>query len=178
MLNLLPQQQKILLQKEYFRRRMIVLLGSIALALVISLVLLSPLYFLTRSRAEETKRELESAKRALDAELPPKEIMAELQTAVHNAEALKPLTKSLSVYELVKIFEARPKTIRIEGISFLEQAEGRPTITVNGRAENRDSLTAFGRVLESRVEFATVNLPVSNFVKEKDINFSMTITLK
>ena len=178
MLNLLPRQQKILLQKEYSGRRLIVWLGSIALALVISLILLSPSYFLTRIRADETRGELENAKRALDAELPPKEIIAELQTAVRNAEDLKPLTKSLSVYELVKIFETRPKTIRIAGISFSEQAEGQPTITVNGRAENRDGLTAFGRALESRVEFATVNLPVSNFVKEKDIDFSMTITLK
>ncbi len=178
MLNLLPQKQKILLQKEYSGRRMIVWLGSIALALVISLILLSPSYFLTRIRAEEARGELESAKRALDAELPPKEMLAEFQAAVRNAEALKPLTKSLSVYELVKLFEARPKTIRITGISFSEQAEGRPTIVVNGRAENRDGLTAFGRALEERVEFATVNLPVSNFVKEKDIDFSMTVVLK
>jgi len=178
MLNLLPQEQKKILKKEYSSRRLAVWLGSVVCVLAISLVLLSPSYFLTKIKAGEVRIELENTKRALDAELPPQEIVTELVAAVSHAEALKPLRKPLSVYDLVKIFESKPATIRIFDIAFQEQVATQPTITVIGEALDRESLIAFGQALESRVEFATVDLPVSNFVEEKNINFSMTIMLK
>lgn len=178
MLNLLPQQEKNTLKKEYSSRRIIVWLGAVCAVLLVSLVLLIPSYFLTKMRASTTETELAQAKSSLDAQMPSKEIVDQLQAAVRHAEILKPLTKPMSVYDLMKIFESKPREIKITSISFLQNDTGRPTISLGGRAVDRESLTSFARTLEARVEFATVDLPVSNFVKEKNIDFSMTITLK
>jgi hypothetical protein len=178
MLNLLPQEQKNLLKKEYSNRRIVVWLGLIMCVLVISLILLAPSYFLTRMKAEQVRTELENTKRSLDAEMPPAEIVAELEAAVRHAEALKPLVKQQSLYELLQIFESKPNTIRITGLSFRGGTNGKSIIELKGKAVDRESLTGFGRALEGRAEFETVDLPVSNFVKEKDIEFSMIVTLK
>ncbi len=178
MLNLLSQEQKAILKKDYSLRRTIVWLEAIIVAMLISLVLLTPSYFLTKIRAEQAKVDLENNKRILDAKLPPAEMVAEIQAAVRVTQDLRPLVERRSVYDLVKIFESHPPQIKILKISFLEQTDGISRFIVDGRANDRESLTAFGRALEGRVEFATVDLPVSNFVKESNINFSMTITLK
>lgn len=181
MLNILPQQQKNINQKEYTARRVAVGLGLVFAVSVISLALLAPSYFLVRVKAEVVRKELESTKKILDAKLPPKEIMSELTAAIRHAEALKPLREPVSISELIKIFEAKPSSIKITNIGYKEKeddASSRATLTLLGKAPDRESLTAFGRVLESRVEFEAVDLPVSNFVKEHDIDFSMTITLK
>jgi hypothetical protein len=45
MLNLLPQEQKAILKKEYSNRRLIVWLGLVICVLVISLILLAPSFF-------------------------------------------------------------------------------------------------------------------------------------
>jgi len=181
MLNLNTPEQKSALNKEYTTRQVVVWLGMFVVVLAISIVLLSPSYFLARIRAEAAKAELEAAKRTLDAKLPPAEMVSEIQAAVRTAQDLRPLTASRSVYELIKIFESNPAEIKINSISFVEKAADglRPaTATVEGWALDRESLTLFGRTLESRVEFASVDLPVSNFVKESNIDFVMTIVLK
>lgn len=178
MLNLLPQEQKVILKKEYANRRLIVWLGLVICVLTISLVLLAPSYFLTRIKAEEVRTQLESAKQSLDAEMPPAEIVAELEAAVRHADALKPLVKPQSLHELLQIFESKPNTIRITALSFRGGSNGKSIIELKGKAADRESLTGFGRALEGRTEFEMVDLPVSNFVKEKDIEFSMVVTLK
>ena len=178
MLNLLPQKQKVQLKKEYFLRRVIVGLELLLVVLVISLILLTPSYFLTRIRAEEASVELESVRRQLDSRLPPAEMVREISNGVRDAGALRPLANQRSAYELIRIFESRPITIKISEIEFSAPAAGQAQILVKGVAADRESLTAFGRTLEGRAEFQTVNVPVSNFVKEKNIDFLMTITLK
>lgn len=179
MLNLLPKEQKNVLRKEYTNRLVVVWLGAIIAVLVISLVLLAPSYFLTKVRANEATAELENAKQILAAKLPPSDVVSAVQSAVRSADALRPLTKPQSVFELIKIFEIKPAGVTLSSISFDEATDlGPAKMIVQGRAADREKLTMFSRSLESRVEFASVDVPVSNFVREKDIYFSMTITLK
>lgn len=178
MLNILPSQQKVLVKREYIRRRVVVALSFLVFALIVSLALLSPSYFLTQVKAKIVRNELEVTKQKLYAELPSDETMKSLSVAVKHAEALRPLTKPVSVYELLRIFESKPESIKITNIAYAKLDADMSSVTLRGMAENRESLTSFGRTLENRVEFVSVDLPVSNFVKERDIDFSMTIILK
>lgn len=178
MINIVPEQQKEVLKKEYEYRRAVVFCGLVIFILMVSLILLIPSYFLTNIRAKEVSVELEKSKQALNEELPPEDVMKELAVAVHHANDLKPFTKPVSVYDLMRIFESKPAAITITQIAFTDRTSGQPQISLSGRAQDRESLTAFGRALESRVEFARVDLPVSNFAKESNIDFSMNITTK
>ncbi len=177
MINILPAQQKITLKKEYALRRLTVALGMTSVALLISFLLLLPSYFLSQVRANIIKADLEHSKRILDTELQPEAVTNELSAAIRDAADLKPFVPPDSVSELIGIFERKPATISITSFSFQNQIE-QPVIVLQGKAADRESLTAFGKSLEERVEFASVELPVSNFVKESNITFSMTVTLK
>jgi len=85
MLNILPQEQKITIQKEYSRRRVIVVLLLLAVALVISLVFLSPSYFLAQSKSKIIKEELATAKHGFAAKLPSAEALTGLSQAIKDA---------------------------------------------------------------------------------------------
>ncbi|NIR48449.1 PilN domain-containing protein, partial [candidate division KSB1 bacterium] len=49
-------------------------------------------------------------------------------------------------------------------------------VSINGTARDRAALSAFARELENEPRFANIDLPISNFVKETDIDFSLTLT--
>lgn len=51
-------------------------------------------------------------------------------------------------------------------------------ISVNGKADTRQALANFHAVLRAEPMVEKVDLPISNLAKEKDIEFSMTVTLK
>ena len=159
-------------------RRIVVCLWLAGFALIISILLLLPSYFLSQVRANEARAELERSKHVLDTEVQPEDVTKEITAALRNANDLKPFTQPLSVYQLVRVFENKPTGIKITNISFTNGAPEQSKIIVEGKAPNRESLTTFGDLVEGRAEFASVELPVSNFVKEKDIDFSMTITVK
>lgn len=154
-------------------------LALVIFALVISLILLVPSYFSFYVRSGQAKVELEKSTRALDTDLQSEELTAELNAAIRHVADLKPLVEPVSVYDLVRIFESKPSSIRITEISFDGAlAETPAKISIRGEATDRDSLKAFGRSLEGREEFSEVDLPVSNFVKERDIDFVMSVTIK
>ncbi len=51
-------------------------------------------------------------------------------------------------------------------------------IELTGIALNRDSLINFKNSLEKISDFSSVDIPISSFEKEKDLNFNATLTLK
>ena len=51
-------------------------------------------------------------------------------------------------------------------------------ISLGGEAETRTSLRAFQKALEGEYRFGSVGIPVSNFVKERNIPFTITIALR
>lgn len=178
MINVLPEQQKEIVSREYRLRRAIVVSGLVIFALLVSLVLLFPSYFLTNMQAEEAAVQLDQVKTALNSQLPSGEVVNDLISAVRHAQDLRPFSETISVYKLLKIFESKPESVKINRISFVNKSETGPEITLGGIAQDRESLIAFGRVLEGRVEFESVNIPVSNFVRESNIEFHMTIGVK
>lgn len=179
MLNILPQQQKNILKKEYSLRRIVVCLSFVVFALFISVTLLVPSYFSFYVRSNQAEINLAQAKADLSTDLQNDELTSELSTAIKHAVDLRPLVESTSVYDLVRLFESRPPAIKITNINFINMtADTRPIINIRGMADDRDSLRAFAAALEGRVEFENVDLPVSNFVKEKDINFSLSVGVK
>ncbi len=180
MLNLLPSEQKVYLEKEYKNRRFLVWGGLILCVLIVSLILLTPSYVLSRAKASEIKGELERAKTILDTELQPGDLTNQLNTAAQNARDLRPFGEKYSVYNLVKIFESKPSTIKINSVTFSvgEKEHDLPVISLAGTAVDRESLRSFGHLLETRPEFSAVDLPVSNFAQEKNISFNMSVTVK
>lgn len=75
------------------------------------------------------------------------------------------------------ILSNKISTIRINQMSYTSGKESSATINLGGISDTRDSLVLFVKKLEASKAFKEVNLPVSNFAKNKDIDFSISMTI-
>lgn len=63
--------------------------------------------------------------------------------------------------------------IRLEHVSTKEL-----TVFLSGTADTREDLISFDEKLKNETCFSSVNLPLSNLLSQKDINFQFDITIK
>lgn len=177
MSNLLPKNEQKNLNTEYSLRHISVVFFVISIILIVSFILLFPSYLLSRVRETSVSLDLESIKEITNAANPNDDITIRLRDAKDKARSLQIAEKTQSVYEIFHGFENKSKAITLKEISYGKVGED-ITVAIQGRADNRESLTEFERQLKSNTAFASVNLPISNFAKEKNIDFAMNIVLK
>ena len=139
-----------------------------------------PSYFFSISKSNLSEQRLESfnlenpeiATRNLDKTI----------TNINNKLVLLSRSQSSEypVYEKVIDNLLASKT---QGIIFSQILYGQTSLTtrvleVHGKAQSRDALSALKSSLETNPNFTEVNLPISNFIKKSDINFTITIKMK
>lgn len=177
MANLLPKKEQDSLKKDYSLRRLDVTLFLVCIILAISLVLIFPSYILSKVRATNASLDLETVKKATNAANPSDDLTRSLREAKEKAVSLGISQKTTSVYDLVHTFESKSSAIKIQDIAYVRGADD-TTIVIRGRADDRESLTALQKQLNANPNFSRVDLPISNFAKDKNIDFSMNITVK
>ena len=177
MSNLLPQKQQKTLKAAYNVRRFGVIFSLLCVILLVSLVLLFPSYLLSKVRATGVSMDLETFKKTSNTENQNGDLEVRLRDAKDKARALQISEKNPSVYELFRIFENKSRSIKIKEVSYLKGLQ-ETTIAIQGRAASRESLTEFEKQLRSNVNFSGIDLPISNFAKEKDIDFTIDIKVK
>jgi hypothetical protein len=69
-----------------------------------------------------------------------------------------------------------PSGVRIQEINYALNTASTSTIILRGTADTRDTLLSFSKKIQADQLFSNVDLPVSNFAKDTNIDFSMTIT--
>lgn len=175
MFNLLPPDEKKNIHSIYTLRRIdFVLLAFFATGVAANL-LLFPSFLLTQIKHSEVKEEISFRQTSLQ-----EKNTGELSTAIDKAkeeiEVLSTLTKDApTVYELFsKIVARKSEEIKITGILYGGE-KNTHEIVVNGIAQNRDALLRFAENVKRELVFSNVSLPVSNFAKNKDIDFSFSI---
>jgi Tfp pilus assembly protein PilN len=77
---------------------------------------------------------------------------------------------------LPQLLNDKPKGVSITSISFTRASKD-DALYINGTASSRDALRQFSANLKSNSEFSDVDVPVSNFAKSKENDFSITLKL-
>ena len=176
-MNLLPEEEKKEAAKERMRRLATVLLLGCAGIFWMGTVLLLPSYFFTEYERREFVQSLEAFTASPEiARIKEREgrVQAlggkalELDTSFAN-------TRSTAGH-LQAVLEARGEGVQILSLSYATANDG-GKITVAGRALSRTSLRDFSKRLEARGEFKKVISPVSNFLKEENLEFSLSLEL-
>ncbi len=85
----------------------------------------------------------------------------------------KPRAKASDIFS--KIVENKSADIHITGISFVSAPDGSISAEVSGVSATRESLIQFLKKLDGQNVFQKVDLPVSNFVKNKDLDFDFSL---
>ncbi|GMQ95169.1 MAG: hypothetical protein BMS9Abin13_281 [Patescibacteria group bacterium] len=176
MSNLLPQYKKGKVRKEYYIRLGIVFSLLLSASILISMVLLVPSYILSSVKYNITYGQLEDEKArmaATPAGENPEEIIANVNSKLAGlkGEKLSPVVS----YDLFGVIIGhKPPNLKINAF-FYSDDRSRTTISISGVSENRESLLLFMQALEREPLFFSVDLPISYFVKGKDIGFSVKI---
>lgn len=176
-MNLLPQDEKKKITREYHARVATAMLFLIGSVVFLGIGMLVPAYaslFLKEKSIALVLGApiLDEQARAYDA------LSGEMEEAKQKLVILEDGTNDRRIYEeIIAPIVLLRGGVSLTGIVYEKNNNGGGIMRVEGEAENREHLRGFIKALESEPVFARVEIPVSNFVKEKDISFSLEITV-
>lgn len=142
---------------------------------VVSIFFLLPSYMLVRSEKTAVIDETNILEQAM---VDSKEAEARLYVSLAKSKisyAKDAINKKQFIEALARVMANDRSSIDITAITF-ERGETSNHITISGTADTRDELLSFKKVLESETFFSFVDLPVSNLAKNRDIDFSISIS--
>lgn len=177
MINLIPPYARKQVKTEYWVRVAFVWMLLVACGLCIVLILMVPSYLLVHAQLT-TYQEQYSQVIADSASA------QELEAAVANANtyAQKLLSDESSPAVTGIIDELTRITSDTISLSFLDinrtESGAVETIVVKGEAQTRTDLVAYRDAILADPLFTTADLPIANLAKDKEVPFSITITLK
>ncbi len=80
---------------------------------------------------------------------------------------------------LLPVLESRPASITISQFLFsYSGVESNAKLDLHGVATDRTALQSFKTVLEKTGKFTNVEVPISNFVKKTNIDFTISLYMK
>ncbi len=188
MINLLPLKQKKSLYHLLIMREVNISIGVLLWVGFVLIIFLSPVYLYLQSKTKSVNSELENIKNS-ESFTADKDMNATIDD-INNKLAIFP-TNFEEIYPtadvILPLTAHRVPGISITGISYEKIAPvidpktkqpipARSDLEVRGVAKNRLALLAFQKSLESEPGYTKVVLPISDFVKGKDITFSILIT--
>lgn len=174
MQNLLREQDKEAIRKEYALRVTIAALILFFVTVLLNSFLLLPAYFLSRSQENTALRYAEALNKII--EFRDKNTSINVLSDAKNTIAL--LSQNRGQASLRSIFqtiiESRPQGVSIRGL-FYEKKDDKNVITVIGVSSGREELLSFKKRLEHEILFQSVILPISNLASDENIEFSLNI---
>ncbi len=177
MINLLPAEYKDFLKKISEFRLVTTTFFFLFLLVLIAGVLLVPASILSTLKEKNLSAQLELLKKgdSAGAEQTMNKTIADINKSVFlfTVPNTAPL---LSTEVLEPLFTLTPSGVAITGVSFKNDTPA--TLEISGIAKDRQTLDLFVKKLQTHPQFAKVDLPISNFVKDKDIDYKVTCTLK
>ncbi|MGM0482712.1 MAG: hypothetical protein ACQEP6_02520 [Patescibacteria group bacterium] len=176
MLNLLPEQEKEKIRKEYLLRRWSVFLIFLAILGFISLVFLAPAYAVVYLEKQHLEEELSKTKTSTD-ELVDPEVFERISALSEDLDLLLPHTEDVFVIDIIKILtENRPENLSITSFAVRKDASDKTFfVSISGIAATRGVLLEFSEQLRGMDRVNEVDIPLTSFTQEKNLEFSMQL---
>lgn len=177
MINLMPIEEKKKIRKVFFLRLLMVSFLMLSFAFFIIDVAILPSFIISfgKERLAFQKLEVERSQKVPEVNKEAQKTVDELNIKL---ETIEKAIKSKYVFSekiINEIVHQKTAGIKITKITYEnDQFKGRKVI-VSGIANNREQLLLFRKSLENSSVFKSVNLPISNFVKDRDIQFSLEL---
>ncbi len=179
MINLLPVEEKKQIAAEYHFRVLILYLVTTGLCFLVASVALLPSFFLSSLKEHLATAKWENLK-SLPVPEPDKETIEGIKDVNSKTSLIEDAEKKkfLVLENAFDTVIARKMTdIKLTAIDYEKDEAGVKTIGIHGLAPNRERLLLFRQSFEGDPLFSKVDLPISNFVKGTDIDFSLKLTV-
>lgn len=177
-INLLPPERRRALWRRYFWR-----LGTVttflAIALVVGACVLLIPTFVFLQNAESTKQDRLANINSVLSSLEEATLAARLDALSADATSLLSLSKTSSATSLIREALTIPRPgIVLSGFAYTPATATKAgTLSLTGVATSRNALRAYQLALVDAPRFANADLPVSSYAKDRDIPFTITVTL-
>ncbi len=184
MMNLLSYEEKTAIRHEHTWRFFEVCCFVIVVLLVLAVVMLLPSFIYLRAAHESAQNALQNAQAERALLERDTATIALVKSVKGELELLAPADPPLpEVAPLVEALLAkRTPGTTIEAITFTRStvapAGPRATLDISGTAKDRPSLLGLIGSLESEPLFSRVDSPITNLVKDKDIQYIIHLDVK
>lgn len=177
MLHFLPKENKKKVVTEYILRNAIFLFIFTAISVCVLIFLFLPSMFFSQLRSQTISNQLKSVEQT--GTINSKDTV----TLIKNINiTVKALSDQMSYIPLSSVIQGiiflKNNDIKISGISITVNADNTKNVTITGSSNTRDSLTLFNQNLRADDSFSNVTLPISTFIKDTNISFTMTLNAK
>ena len=174
-MNLLPLERKDKIQKEKRRRFALVAGVLFPVLFLIALILLLPSFFLVAFEEKNFERQFASLKEnaVLKEAEKIESAISELNKKIEFYKTNQKESKNLSPF-FYEILKAKPSPIALSSFLFEKGADKKDKIALQGKASDRTAFISFVEALRKNPDFEEVVSPVSNLLKEKDLEFSLS----
>lgn len=175
MFTLLPETEKKGILREYHMRRAIIAFFFLFALGCVTFIFLIPSHLLSSSRSREILGRVEAVQKSTivaDAdEIESKLLATNLKLQIFKGGGME---RGVSgAFE--KVLSYKTASIRIHKVEFRHGEKEGDEIVLSGIAQNRDALSVFVRALEGEPAFSRVIIPVSDFARDLNANFTITI---
>jgi hypothetical protein len=173
-MNLLPPYQKKAIEAEIITKFSVVVLGIVGFLALFFLVLLynSFLYINLQTPSLERRLEMEKATQKANTLESVEGEIARLNDVLLRIAKIRSRGSLNFPYILRLIGNIVPAGAELRSIVFQKE-----NISISGHADERAQVLTIKEKLEKEEIFTNVNSPLSNIVKERDINFNFTFTI-
>lgn len=172
MFKLLTDEERQKVAREYAMHRAIVIFLGFILVIVVGIIGLLPSYVLSNARQNEALeriRIMNSAVKKGDEV----NLQAWLEEINRKLQILSPSLDTDRPSDFIeKILEQRIMDITVSDFSWVK-AKDKISFSIKGRANSRQSLIRFEDSINSSGYFSKVTLPLSNLIKDRDIDFQI-----
>ena len=173
MINLLPYKEKKIIERVRFIKMVNSVVIAFVLMVIISFVLLVPSWVTVTSRLNIVNNQILSLER--DGKISSDIDLASLGSRSVVVQKILSSKEKISTLELIDIVrQAAPQGVSIN--RFVNEEVGK--IQISGTSKSRELLQSFILELNKNNMVELVDNPVSNFIKNKNGTFNLTVSFK
>ena len=174
MFKLLPEKKRRLIEREYKLRLATLMLAGICLILSVAVAGILPSYFLSIERLSEVRQRATQQSQAPvsedEAVLP-----GWLSRVNRRISLLGPQEIDGKPFEQLKnVLDEKIEGVMITSLSW-KLVGNEERLKMRGVARDRQTLVNFSNKINASKKFSRVELPVSNFAEDQDINFEISL---
>lgn len=181
MANLLPVQEKLQIKKIYRLHLVVVALVFSFLLIEAGVLMLTPSLFLSLVREKEARERLSVVEKVITVE-ERKNLRDEIVGVNSKIKVLLGEENETALVSSViaRAIEKKNNTIRFDAFFYDGTVEDplKRKFTISGISKDRQTLLSFVNTLREDPLFQEVELPVSNFVKNTEIPFFISLTVQ
>lgn len=177
MFNLLPESLKQDIAKEYKLRRLAVILFFTLSIQISFLIFLFPSWVVS-----------EYKERALNIRVSQIDEIKNLSNSTSTKPIIKSVNNELSIIDksldypkilpyLNLILSKKNTPVKIQQFSYVSTDGSNARVVVRGVSATRESLVGFKSEIDNSKLFHSTDLPISNYAKDKNIDFDLTLTI-